>query len=267
MTKQSVNECPEARSDGLLTEHVGDELVIFDAETNEAHALKPLAAAVFAAADGHASIAELATSTSASLGREVQISDVETALSELSSVGLLCDSESADGVSRRRLLQVGGAVAAGALVTSALVPAYAAASTTCQISGLSQFGILIFDGTNYFFVVGALAGKGPGAVVTGGCSTDFGGNSGGNGSNGVCWHGLTTLDGHALTACTSYTESISFTVSSSGTELIYTLPTGTSLVAWWGHNGSLCAGPNPPSTGIPVTGGTQYTTNPGTVLC
>ena len=235
-------------------------MVIFDAETNEAHALKPLAAAVFAAADGRASVAELATSTSESLRRDVQISDVETALSELSSVGLLFDSDLADGISRRRLLQVGGAVAAGALVTSALVPAYAAASTTCDISGLSQFGILIFDGTHYFFITAALAGATSGTTVTGTCSTNFGGDSHGTGSNGVCWHGLTTLDGHSLTACSSYSETITFTVS--GSDLVYTLPTGTSLIAWWGHNGTTCPGPFAPSTGITVTGGTKYTTNP-----
>jgi hypothetical protein len=260
---RSVNKCPEARSDSLLTEQVGDELVIFDGDTNEAHALKPLAAVVFTACDGSTPVAELAAIASAKLGQLVEAEHVEAALTELEDCGLLVDS-TPDGMSRRRLLQVGGAAAAGVLVSSALVPALAAASVTCQISGLSQFGILIYDGTNYFFVTAGLAGAGNGSTVSGACSTDLGGNSGGNGENGVCWHNATSLPGpdgtyHTLASCSSYSESISFTVS--GSDLVYTLPSGTQLVGWWAHNGSVCAGPFSPSTSTTVRGCT-YTTNP-----
>src|SRR4029077_4810535 len=141
-TKRSMNGFPEARSHGLLTENVGDELVIFDSESSEAHALKPLAAAVFAGSDGNTAPSELAAIASKKLAQAVDVPQVEEALAELEDLGLLVDSE-ASGISRRHLLQVGGVAVAGALVTSTLVPAIAAASTTCDISGLSQFGILV----------------------------------------------------------------------------------------------------------------------------
>ncbi len=265
MTKQSLNGCPEARSEGLLIESVGDELVVYDTTTNKAHALKPLAAAVFEAADGQTPLDGLAQSAAAKLGHEVTVPEIEAALVELEGVGLLSsDPIEADGVSRRRLLQVGGAVAAGALVTSALAPAMAAASVTCNISGLSQFGILIYDGTNYYFVTAGLAGVASGSSVTGACGNSLGGNSGGTGSNGVCWHNATQLPGpdgvdHSLASCSTFSETINFTVS--GSDLVYTLPNGTSLIAWWAHNGTVCAGPISPTTSTTLSGQT-YRTDP-----
>lgn len=265
MTMRSVNECPEARIDSLLTEQVGDELVIFDGLTNEAHALKPLAAVIFGASDGSRSIAELAAVASAKLGQPVETEQVETALVELEDCGLLVDS-TPDGMSRRRLLQVGGAAAAGVLVSSALVPALAAASTTCSIAGLSQFGILIYDGSHYYFITGGLANAGNGATITGACGNSLGGNSNGNGSDGSCWHNLSSLPGpdgvqHTLTC--PYSSTITFKVS--GSDLIYTLPPGTTLVAWWAHNGTVCAGPFGPSTSTTLNNCT-YTTNPCTAF-
>ena len=273
MTKRSANGYPEARSDVLLTEAVGDELVIFDTETNEAHALKPLAAAVFTAADGLTPVAALAGVVSTRVGYEVGAREVDAALAELDEVGLLVGAPAFHDISRRRLLQVGGAAAAGVLVSSAVVPALAAASTPCAISQLSQFGILIFDGTDYFFVVAALAGATSGTTVTGTCSTSLGGASGGTGSDGVCWHNLTSLPGpgsqcapnvsgqcYKLAPCGTYNETITFTVS--GSSLIYTVPYGTTVIAWWLHNGTTCYGPESPSAPVTANGGNTYVTDP-----
>jgi hypothetical protein len=52
---------PEARSEGLVTEDVGEELVVFDTERNVAHCLAPIAASVCRGCDGKHDQAALAT--------------------------------------------------------------------------------------------------------------------------------------------------------------------------------------------------------------
>lgn len=243
MTKRSVNECPEARSNRLLTERVGDELVIFDGETNEAHALKPLAAAVFAAADGHTSISELAVMASVQLGEEVEVSEVDAALTELEDAGLLVESE-LSAISRRHLLQVGGAVAAGALVSSALVPALAAASTTaceptvtgslCQIS---QFGVIVKDGAGHYYAyTGSVSGGGT-VVSSPACVTSV---SLGGTSQCHCFHNKTNPYGYTLSACPSSPAVLSFQSGSSG--IAVEIASGYTLVGWFAHQGTCCYG-------------------------
>jgi hypothetical protein len=230
----------------LLTEHVGDELVIFDSETNEAHALKPLAAAVFEAADGRTSIVDLAASSGAKLGRKVEISDLEAALTELESVGLLSAARVSDGVSRRRLLEVGGVAAAGVLVSSALVPAYAAASTTaclpttggtlCQIS---QFGVIVKDASgNYYAYTGTVTGSGTGSTVSSPtCVTSV---SLGGVSQCHCFHNNSSPYGYTLSACPTSPAVISFNSGASG--IAVEVASGYTLVGWFAHQGTCCYG-------------------------
>lgn len=258
MTKRSLNECPEARSEGLLTENVGDELVIFDSETNEAHALKPLAAAVFAAADGNTSIEDLAALASITLGDEASVLDVEAVLTELEDSGLLVESESG-GISRRRLLQVGGVAAAGAFVSSALVPALAAASTQyCLDNSLSQFAVLITNGVSNYLIVDAVSANG---AVT--CNTNVGGNSRSNQSCNPSMNPLPStisVNGtpYTLSACqASVTSGVTFTATA--TSVSFSLPAGYTLVAWWAHGGSTtppCIGPVYTGAGIGARTGT-----------
>jgi hypothetical protein len=58
---------PIARQDGLLTEAVGDELVVYDSRCHCGHCLNATAAVVWRACDGQTSIPEIA----AALGREL----------------------------------------------------------------------------------------------------------------------------------------------------------------------------------------------------
>jgi Coenzyme PQQ synthesis protein D (PqqD) len=53
---------PESRKEQLLTQRVGDELVIYDERTHEAHRLNRTAAAVWEQADGVRTVPELASS-------------------------------------------------------------------------------------------------------------------------------------------------------------------------------------------------------------
>ena len=247
MTKRSANGCPEARSDGLLTEAVGDELVIFDTETNEAHALKPLAAAVFAACDGSTPATELAAHVSAKLGRVVDVAEVDAAVVELEETGLLVDSEGVSGISRRRMLQVSGVAAAGVLVTSAIVPAYAAASTTvCAPTssgslscGISEFVVVIQqNGTNNYFWL---------KLTPNSASTGYETACGGGSFFTICQgsNKISSYNGYPLqSACLL---GVTLTVGSSG--IAVEVPSGYTLVAWYYHNGQTCLLDQKPSSG------------------
>ena len=150
MIKRS-DEFPKARTADLVTERVGDELVVYDGASSEAHCLSTLASAVFVAADGRTSTADLAAIASRELNEVVDVPAVEQALVELQECGLV-ESLEVGGISRRGFMQrsaaVGGAVVAGSLVTSVVTPAYGqAASANSGIfpGGFSSMAVEFYD--------------------------------------------------------------------------------------------------------------------------
>ena len=117
---------PLARSERLAIESVGDETVIYDLDSHVAHALKPLAAAVYNYADGSNTAAEIAELVSYRLAQQVSESDVNEAVEQLDALSLLDTPELdiAGGVSRRDALKVFAAAGAGAaLISSVAAPA------------------------------------------------------------------------------------------------------------------------------------------------
>jgi PqqD family protein of HPr-rel-A system len=144
---------PKARTADLITETVGDELVVYDGKSSEAHCLSALAAAVFVAADGETSPADLAAIASRQLSITVDVPEVEQALVELEDRGLI-DPMEISGLSRRGFMQrsavVGGAVVAGSLVTSVVTPAYGSTGSLplgVPCNGFSSLAIQISDGS------------------------------------------------------------------------------------------------------------------------
>jgi hypothetical protein len=128
-----VGHLPAARNTDLLIEPVGDELVVLDCASNEAHALDARAAALWRACDGQRSVAELARDCS--LPETV----VDDTLQRLADCDLLMPVEAvSDGVSRRvvvrRLALAGAGVGFGLpLIASVAVrPASAAASVVVE---------------------------------------------------------------------------------------------------------------------------------------
>ena len=174
MSRGTDDNFAKARADGLVTERVGDELVVYDSQTSEAHCLHPLAAAVFTAADGHSSPAAIAASVSEQLGDRFDVEHIEMALAELEDRGLVTVPVTS-GISRRSFMQrsaaVGGVAFAGTLITSVVAPAYGqAASATGLPGGFSSMVILVSDdcgGTGTYYTANwgnNTANGGPGAV-------------------------------------------------------------------------------------------------------
>jgi hypothetical protein len=150
-----MSEFPLARTADLITETIGGEIVAYDGLTKEAHCLSALASAVFVAADGKTSIADIASLASVKLDEPVDGSHVEQAVAELQERGLLVATEASGGISRRQLMRksavMGGAALAAPLVTSVVTPAYGATGSVDHLNNsLSILAVIIeCGGTKY----------------------------------------------------------------------------------------------------------------------
>jgi hypothetical protein len=124
---------PVARDEGLLIEHVADEVVVYDTDSKEAHCLSPLPAVIFTHSDGYRNVEDLAEVASVKLGETVTEDRVADAIAQLEERDLLKRSP---GISRRQMLRkstiVSGAVVGAPLISSVFAPAAIAAnSATC----------------------------------------------------------------------------------------------------------------------------------------
>jgi hypothetical protein len=128
-----VEDQPQAHTEGIVSEWVDEELVIYDTSAQTVHALSAVAAAVWELCDGQ--------HTPEGIRRELALEGAITAraLEELRACGLLDDGPSrTPGISRReaakRLAKVGGVTLAAPLIISAAVPAIAAACVECNVN-------------------------------------------------------------------------------------------------------------------------------------
>jgi predicted transcriptional regulator len=115
----------QARREGVLTERLGDEIILYDRDADVAHCLAANVAAVWEQADGTRSEAQIAAATG------VEEHEVSDALEQLRQAGLLDERE--HGHTRReatkRILRTGALAAAAPLIyTVAIAPAAAMAS-------------------------------------------------------------------------------------------------------------------------------------------
>src|SRR3954470_9075829 len=117
---------PLARTADLLVEEFGDELLIYDQRSDQAHCLSPAAARVWRACDATTTVEQLGA------GLELDHGTLAHALEELEACELL-DSGPAAGVTRReataRLAKLGAAAATAPLIYSITAPAPAMAAS------------------------------------------------------------------------------------------------------------------------------------------
>ena len=114
-------DCPLARSEGLITEELDGELLVYDSGSNMAHALDSEAAALWRACDGHADTHTLAVRSSTSEEK------VRMTLARLGELGLLegvPDDQSGDTRrdALRKITLAGAGLAAVPTISSILVP-------------------------------------------------------------------------------------------------------------------------------------------------
>ena len=126
---------PAARTADLLTEHVGDETVVYDLSSKDVHRLSPLAAAVFSHCDGRTSADRVADLVQERLGAPVGVEEVSAAVTQLQERSLLETPPlilRGEGFSRRDMMRksamTGAAVAMAPLITSIAAPTAAMAA-------------------------------------------------------------------------------------------------------------------------------------------
>jgi hypothetical protein len=135
---------PTARSENLIIEELDRGVVVYDSLTQQAHALDPMAASVWRAADGHRTVSELADVTG------LEKPAVVATLDQLHERGLF---EAGSSVSRRAMLRRtaslgAAAIAAAPLIETVVIPTAAAHASTPTPSPPAQtllLGILTPD--------------------------------------------------------------------------------------------------------------------------
>ena len=132
---------PRAQTDGLLTEAIGDEVVVYDLETKEAHCLKPVTAVVFANADGVTTLGQSAEIASRELGRAVGLDEVVAAVEQLEEVGLLEQPLIVieNGISRRQMVRRVAVTGAAAMTATTMITSIAAPTALAACTGQPQF--------------------------------------------------------------------------------------------------------------------------------
>jgi len=127
---ENGHDLPLARAEGLLTEEVEAEIVVYDSESKQAHCLSPLAALVFARSDGQTSIPELAELAGSQLGEPIEVDGVQDALAQLEELGLMVVPEDELRVSRRGMIRKGALVGATVMATPLIVSVATASASS-----------------------------------------------------------------------------------------------------------------------------------------
>jgi hypothetical protein len=137
MRKEREQSLPEARKEGLVVQHLSDEVLVYDQQRHKAHCLNETAALIWMRCDGKTTVASMAQELSKQTGTRVGEDVVWLALDQLGKSRLLQGSgKAAGGVSRREMMKRAGLAATIALpvVTSIIAPS-AVQAATCRASG------------------------------------------------------------------------------------------------------------------------------------
>ena len=132
---------PEARREQLLVQEVGNEVVLYDEQTHQAHRLNRTAAIVWQQADGHRTPEEIAGALREELAAPDSEDLVQLALAELDRAGLLTRSLTDAGqlLSRRQLFAT----------AAALLPIVASVTVPTSLEAQSGIGTVPYTGTAY----------------------------------------------------------------------------------------------------------------------
>ena len=127
---------PNARTNDLVLQKTGDELLVYDLITNRAICLNGTSAAVWQMCDGKNSISDLAKELESQLGAAVNEKLVRFALVQLNEVGLLRDqeqfSDKFECLSRREVIKRIGLTSAVAFpIVASLVAPTSAHAQSC----------------------------------------------------------------------------------------------------------------------------------------
>ncbi len=236
MLKRGREDLPLARSEDLLTEQVGEETIVYDSRSRDAHCLNPVAAVVFARSDGRTSPADLATIAGDELGERVDVGLVEQALAELEEHDLIVAPPEDDGISRRQFARrtalAGGVAFALPLVTSVAVPAYGAVVSGCIDTSLSHTDAAFTCGSTVHYMRWNVSTGNPCVFDAAVC---------GQVGAGGCSNYPASLPNDTTSACLTGANA----VVGPGTGITFTVPAGCQLTQYMIKCGNLDPCPTP----------------------
>ena len=138
MKREQEQRVPEARKEGLVVQHLSDEVLVYDQRRYKGHCLNQTAALVWKHCDGKTSASEIAHLLEEELKTPVKEEVVWLALEQLGKTHLLSKrvTLAQPGMTRREVMKRMGLAAAVALpaVTSIVAPT-AVQAATCKNSG------------------------------------------------------------------------------------------------------------------------------------
>jgi Coenzyme PQQ synthesis protein D (PqqD) len=140
MKNRKEHRVPEARTEGLVVQHLTDELLVYDQERYKAHCLNQTAALVWSHCDGKTSVAEMVRLLEKQYEAAVDEELVWLALEQLGKTHLLKKRVTAPegGMTRREVMKrIGVAAAVGIPMVTSIVAPEAAQAANCKTSGQS----------------------------------------------------------------------------------------------------------------------------------
>jgi hypothetical protein len=96
---------PIKRIDGLLSERIDSELLVFNQATGEGHALNEAASTVFELCDGETDRAAMLAALARDVALPAEDAVLDLALSELRDAGLIAGDEAAPATNRRAVIR------------------------------------------------------------------------------------------------------------------------------------------------------------------
>ncbi len=125
---------PEARTEGIVTQEMPDEVLVYDLASNKAHCLNSTAGMIWKNCDGRNTTAEIRAVVEKETGKSVSDDVILLAVDQLRSTNLLVSNQVIEqsGLNRRELIKRAGLAAAIALplVSSIAVPSNVMASAS-----------------------------------------------------------------------------------------------------------------------------------------
>lgn len=142
---------PRVRRNGLIVREIGNEVLVYDQQEDEAYCLTDVAASLWKHCDGQTPLSEMQGLVALDLGRPVDEHLIYRALADLGKDQLLEDkvAEPAPGTMTRRDLMVRTGVVAAAMIPiiSSLQPVAANAQTCTQQGQPCTVGVTTCCGT------------------------------------------------------------------------------------------------------------------------
>lgn len=137
--KQTQNNKPRARTEGLVIETLPDETLVYDLERDKAHCLNQTASLVWRFCDGKKTTQQIARAVSLDLKHPIDENLVWLALDQLGRNNLLANGRASlpnSGISRRQVMKTLAVSAAVAVpVVASIVAPLPAQAATCLPNG------------------------------------------------------------------------------------------------------------------------------------